>query len=305
MTTPPHVTAVVVTYNRAGLLARCLDSLRRQRRLPDTLVVVDNASSDETGAVLDRLAADHPFAHVELVRLQENTGGAGGFATGMTRALDLGTDWVWTMDDDIAPDEDCLEQLLAHTDLSECLQAQRLLADGSAQPWEPVTAVATMTTTFLDNVSFANGKDVAFTNVACFEGVLVSRRVLELVGPPDPAFFIVGDDTLFGLKASVHTNIAIVGAARMRRLRELGPLDPWKVYYFTRNTFLVRREACAYLGVEPTKVQNVVFRLNLALETWRHVRRGRAFVGPAVRGWRDGLAAGRRAPDAVSSRSVA
>ncbi len=40
-----HVTAVVVSYNRARLLDECLSALNAQTRRPDSLVIVDNASS--------------------------------------------------------------------------------------------------------------------------------------------------------------------------------------------------------------------------------------------------------------------
>ncbi len=40
------VTAVVVSYNRAGLLDECLSALNAQTRRPDSLVIVDNASTD-------------------------------------------------------------------------------------------------------------------------------------------------------------------------------------------------------------------------------------------------------------------
>jgi hypothetical protein len=194
------------------------------------------------------------------------------------------------MDDDVAAAADCLEILLDHTDVSECVHPQRFQVDGTPQAWEPAIAVATGTSTFLDNVSFSNGKEVTFTNVACFEGALISRRIIELVGFPDPEFFIIGDDTVFGLKASVHTNVAIARDAHMQRLLPMNSFAPWKVYYLTRNAFMVRSQACAYLGLEPSRVQNIVFGVNLGLEVSRHARRGPTFVGPVLRGFRDGIA---------------
>ena len=63
------VAVLVVNWNSGPLLARCLQSLARQRRRPDRVVVVDNASSDSS---LDVAA---PFLDgAEIIRLQENTG---------------------------------------------------------------------------------------------------------------------------------------------------------------------------------------------------------------------------------------
>ena len=51
------VAVVIVTFNRADLLARMLDGLAAQTRLPDAVFVVDNASTDHTREVLDRPAS--------------------------------------------------------------------------------------------------------------------------------------------------------------------------------------------------------------------------------------------------------
>ena len=45
------VTVVVCAYNEARLLAACLHSLRAQTRPPDEIIVVNNASTDDTGVV--------------------------------------------------------------------------------------------------------------------------------------------------------------------------------------------------------------------------------------------------------------
>ena len=45
------IAAIVCAYNESRLLAGCLYSLRAQTRPPDDLVVVNNASSDETAGV--------------------------------------------------------------------------------------------------------------------------------------------------------------------------------------------------------------------------------------------------------------
>ena len=63
------VAVLVVNWNAGPLLARCLQSLARQTRAPDRIVVVDNASSDGS---LD-LAAPY-LGGAEVIRLKENIG---------------------------------------------------------------------------------------------------------------------------------------------------------------------------------------------------------------------------------------
>jgi len=52
-----RVAAVVVTYNRAEMLRQCLMSLQKQT-MPCDILVVDNASTDDTQALVQR-AAQH------------------------------------------------------------------------------------------------------------------------------------------------------------------------------------------------------------------------------------------------------
>ena len=49
---PPRVTAVVVTYNRRQLLLEALAAVHAQSRAPDAVIVVDNASTDDTAAAV-------------------------------------------------------------------------------------------------------------------------------------------------------------------------------------------------------------------------------------------------------------
>jgi GT2 family glycosyltransferase len=100
-----RVVAVVVTFNRRALLERSLAAVRNQSRPPDRIVVVDNASTDDTAGLLES-ATD-----VDVQRLNRNTGGAGGFAAGIDRALALGADAIWLLDDDTEPTVDALAAL--------------------------------------------------------------------------------------------------------------------------------------------------------------------------------------------------
>lgn len=50
---PLTVAVVMATHGRAGMLARALDAIAAQTRLPDQVIVVDDESSDATPSVLD------------------------------------------------------------------------------------------------------------------------------------------------------------------------------------------------------------------------------------------------------------
>ena len=97
--------AVVVTYNRLALLKKVIDLLKRQTRQLDSIVIVNNGSTDGTKEWLEQ------EKNITLIN-QSNSGGAGGFETGVKYAYENEADWIWMMDDDVFPNIDCLEKLL-------------------------------------------------------------------------------------------------------------------------------------------------------------------------------------------------
>ena len=96
-----RLVAVVVTYNR---LPKLKVSLARLLEVPaaqlQAVVVVDNASTDGTGAWL----AGQGDPRLVCLTSAANIGGAGGFETGMKQAVArFDPDWILVMDDDARP----------------------------------------------------------------------------------------------------------------------------------------------------------------------------------------------------------
>ncbi|MFI5425662.1 glycosyltransferase [Aeromicrobium sp. UC242_57] len=77
---------------------------------PFRIVVVDNASTDDTQDVIAKATALFPEGVLVNHRLDTNTGGSGGFSEGTKVALEHGADWVWLMDDDVEILPDAIEQ---------------------------------------------------------------------------------------------------------------------------------------------------------------------------------------------------
>lgn len=99
------IAAVVVTYNRLELLKICIDSLRRQTRKLDEIIIVNNSSTDGS---LEWLKEQKGLT----VITQENSGSAGGQYTGIKTAYEKGYDWILCTDDDAKFSLDYLEVLL-------------------------------------------------------------------------------------------------------------------------------------------------------------------------------------------------
>jgi GT2 family glycosyltransferase len=87
------VTVTIVTYNSGSFIRKCLESVFRQSHRPLEVVIVDNASTDQTSEIL----AD--FGHrVHLIRNSTNVG----FAAAQNQAIAAGTgEWVLVLNPDV------------------------------------------------------------------------------------------------------------------------------------------------------------------------------------------------------------
>lgn len=97
------VSVIVPTFERAGYLPECLDSILGQLRSSDQLIVVDDGSTDETPNVLDR------YSDRVTVISTANQGKAAAVNTGLGKA---DRPFVWIVDDDDVASQDCLSSLL-------------------------------------------------------------------------------------------------------------------------------------------------------------------------------------------------
>jgi GT2 family glycosyltransferase len=247
MSAHPAVFAVVVTYNRKALLVQCLDALQEQTRAVDRIVVVDNASSDGTAAAV---RADFPG--VDLLVLDENRGGAGGFHVGMKAAAEGRADWIWVMDDDAEPAPDALEALLApglhRRPGAVALTPLKRLPSGHLQYdqvgwYDPVRMN-------LQPIS-AHHTKALFTEVeyGAFVGLLVSADAVRRVGLPDVSYFIWYDDVEFCLRLQRAGQLYLVPASEIvhhvagangeKPWRNRPPSYFWRYYYSIRNRLLI------------------------------------------------------------------
>jgi rhamnopyranosyl-N-acetylglucosaminyl-diphospho-decaprenol beta-1,3/1,4-galactofuranosyltransferase len=257
-----RVCAVVVTYNRKVLLRQCLLALESQTRRPEAILVVDNCSTDGTDAMLSE-----EFGHLSHLRLPVNTGGAGGFHDGMKWAYQQGFEWIWVMDDDVEAVPEALATLLEFQTLSEFIHPRRVNDKGEPVPWEGVLdPTSGGKKAFGTDISFENGRAWISVNYGCFEGALIHRRIVELIGFPDKRFFIQGDDTIYGYQAALYTNVIYINKVGLRRKLPVSPeMTERKCYILFRNRFLTYEHFAS--SVLP--MSRIAFWLqNLLLVTW-------------------------------------
>jgi GT2 family glycosyltransferase len=267
------VCAVVVTYNRKELLIECLDALCKQTRSIDALYIIDNFSSDGTAEFLfengyiNKLPPknlDNPFEieitlinkpKIYYLRMNENTGGAGGFHEGVKRGYDKGYKWLWLMDDDAEPYNNSLEILF------EFLTKENKF----------IPALACSVINVNDNYDLMHRGVVNFGDMfpsiqkpiaqelydnefieietASFVGLLVNSSVIDQIGLPEKDFFIHNDDIEYCLRLNKIGKIILVPKSKIRHKEvsakekiRIVPYDKlWLRYFAVRNIIILSK----------------------------------------------------------------
>lgn len=191
------IAAVVVTFNRLPLLKRTLQCLQ-DTPLLDTLIVVNNGSTDGTGKWL---ATQTGLTVIE----QENVGGSGGFYTGIKQAYEAGFDWIWCMDDDVFPTPDCLEKLLCQNRPDIGILCPRRIQSGKifVNECREINLTNPFASLHQKKLTAENVKTPTEIMGMVFEGPLIKREVVEKIGYPNKDLFIFYDDTDYSYRTAL------------------------------------------------------------------------------------------------------
>ncbi len=241
------VATVTVAYNGANKLPRQMEALLRQSRRVEEIIVVDNASSDGTSALVAK-----QYPQVTLLRMSENLGIGAGLAAGLSyAALERRHDWVWTFDQDSVPNNDALESLLKGTESLGNNDGEVGIA--AALPVHTQTGICYPPLLWRDGYVKPPAEQLKqpiwFADLVISSGCMVRRDVVEKVGLPRTDLFMYFVDFEYCLRARSHGyKIAVVtgsrfahemGNAREVRLPGYSGLwpnrAPWGEYYMSRN----------------------------------------------------------------------
>jgi rhamnopyranosyl-N-acetylglucosaminyl-diphospho-decaprenol beta-1,3/1,4-galactofuranosyltransferase len=212
--------AIVVTFNRKVDLIQCLSAIFSQTKLPNKLLIIDNASTDGTPeelieqGVLTKLPAlntdvnqtitesklleDGRNIVVSYTRKAVNDGGAGGFYEGMKQGYDGGFDYLWMMDDDGVPHKEQLAQLVSHSAQNQFSFVNALLIN-----MEDNDKLAFGLKGY-QNVNDIAEKDYIYDFINPFNGTLLKRELIEKIGLIKREMFIWGDEKEYALRAKKY-----------------------------------------------------------------------------------------------------
>jgi GT2 family glycosyltransferase len=257
------VVAVVVTWNRRDLLAESLAAVQAQTLPPARVVVVDNASTDGTAELLERLDELDGPGRLDLVALSRNTGGAGGFAAGLERALSHQPDLVWLLDDDTVPTPTAAEELVRAWSgypgpARPAVLASRVVwTDGREHPMNtprprPGAGAAQRRA--------ASAVGALPIRSASFVSVMVDATAVRDRGLPVADYFLWNDDFEYTTRLlRGRVGLAVPASVAVHKTRTFGSTDADpgdrfflevrnKVWLFTRSSGLAPWEKAVYGG---------------------------------------------------------
>jgi rhamnopyranosyl-N-acetylglucosaminyl-diphospho-decaprenol beta-1,3/1,4-galactofuranosyltransferase len=284
-----RVLAYIHTFNDAGVIEQAVDTVQRQTRQPDGIIVVDNASTDGT---LDRTFPER----IVVVRNSANLGTSGAVGVGFSYALAHGFDWVWVLDPDSVPEPDALERLLAfYEGLPPARQehvffvVSRVVSAGKTKH-EPMV----LTESGGRIASAEPGTGYSRCDCALWSGSLYRMAAVEKIGLPHPDYFADWSELEYGYRAqrlgftSYMVHDAILhqdvgrGSGLAPRNWRLGPLrlelydaPPLRCYYQLRNMIyfsLYERKPRLLAGVLRSIARCTLFTASFVVRPISHSR---------------------------------
>jgi rhamnopyranosyl-N-acetylglucosaminyl-diphospho-decaprenol beta-1,3/1,4-galactofuranosyltransferase len=247
------IVAAVVTHNRCELLGRCIDHLVSQTRAPDEILIVDNASTDGTAAMLRSRG-------ITFIT-QENCGSAGGWWRSIEYGLDNGFDAVWLMDDDgyphegalatlevvMKPEVACASSVVLREDMPTHFVFPFALLDRRGFP---VIFGAPRKLVTLDELR-KTAADGTYPFAYLFNGALITLEAVRKIGNVNREFYLFGEevDYLFRLR-SVGKVVSVLNAVQFHPDVSQRPLTEAKFYYYLKNTLVLNAQ---YFNLVPIR----------------------------------------------------
>lgn len=277
--TMPSVSIIIVNYNGEQLLEDCFRALAQQTYEDTELILVDNASTDNSVKIATRVAPE-----AKVVRSSRNIGFAAGCNLGFKQARG---DYFATLNTDTRASRSWLEELVrtlqAHPDAGMCasklLRADRPTLIDSAGICLSEAGVA------WDRLGGAvddGTTQAAEIFGACAGAALYRREMIELLGGFDESFFIYWDDVDLAWRAQwsgwkcFYAPGAEVLHAHSATMKEG---SPFKSYLLARNRIwtlaknLPRHPYKWFLPIAMYDAAAVLYGLTIKRNT--HMLRGR------------------------------
>lgn len=268
----PDVWVVIPTWNRVTDLIACLESLEKVNYSPLHILVVDNASQDNTTGIVSE-----KFPDVHLLTLEENKGAPQASNIGFEYTLNKGADFVLRLDSDTVVSPDFLTPLV-----SKMIDSPEI---GVISPkiyyYEPpdvlwYAGVDAHPFHFGATHDLQNQKDSTKANqsrivdYAWGAAMLIRREVLEKTGGFDPQFFIYYEEIDFCQRIQdLGYHIYYLAESEIWHKVGIQHTNGWTAYQWNRSKMILFRK----------HARNLLHKISLILYAITY-----AFISPVIKG---------------------
>jgi GT2 family glycosyltransferase len=239
----PTIVAIVLNYRTARQTIAAVRSLQQSQRRIDRVIVVDNASGDDS---VSRLARE--LEHVGVLRTPRNNGFAAGCNAGLREALQAGGDLLLVLNPDVLVRAAAIpaleEAILTGADVA----APVLVSHPDCGRIESCGMTYSSLTGRMRH-RFAGDKrstltlpDLADVDAVSGCAMLIRREVFETVGLFAEEYFYGFEDLEFCLRAkAAGFRIVCAGSALVEHegAASIGPSSPRRLYFAARNHLLL------------------------------------------------------------------
>ena len=287
---------VLVTFNRIAKLKIALDCYEKQTFLPCQLIVVDNASTDGTVEYLKKWEKEKGKFIKNVIYLDKNTGGSGGFYTGLKESLKYDFDYVWVSDDDAFPDKDAFEiankWLNKNKNKNISAVCGTVINRGKIDIFHRrrlIKVLGFLLQLFVPRREYK--KEYFNFNLYTYVGTFLNVSKLNETELTKKEYFIYCDDTEHSYRMSLVGDIYCV--PKIRIIHD-GPLNngrdgvSWKLYYGIRNSIDFVKTDFPRIYYFTYKIY---FRLKyyaLILLLWPNKKAGFKIVNAAIKDGKNG-----------------
>ncbi|HHS95872.1 MAG TPA: glycosyltransferase family 2 protein [Phaeodactylibacter sp.] len=264
---------VLLNWNQYSLTAQCIRSLQNLQYKDYQILVIDNASSDNSADLLQR-----DFGHqIKLIRNQENLGFAKGNNIGIEHALAQKAQYIMVINNDTVVDSDFLEPLLQTIKSSSTIavvtpkiyfmhQPRTIWAAGGEINWH-LGIAHSRGKGQKDSGQFDRQEPVDYAT-GC--AMLFSRASLEKVGLFDDSYFAYFEDADWCVRAKkqgfqiVYVPESkiwhVAGASTRKNKKKPGKRTSPSVYYLNarNNLWFIKRHTTGLIRF--TALISYVFR---------------------------------------------
>lgn len=228
---PSSTALIIVTSNQKDITEKTMRLIQKQTFVPH-IIVVDNASTDDTSAYLKER-----FPDTTILTAKDNYGSSGGQYIGSKYAYDSGYEWIVLSDNDAFP---------VSPNLIEAVVA-KATPDTVTQPWN-------------DAIDTQENEGFWTLHYACYH-----RSIFARYGFPTFSFFIYGDDMEYADRLRRHVRFA-----KLKNVSYSHPMKksymPNRFYFALRNASVIDQH---YAPLK-AKIGNLVMRYT-ALFIYRYI----------------------------------